>query len=591
VDTFNFSFSEDTPEDASQTPNEGADPASSAPSPAPAKDPFDFDDFGLDLEPEPDPLALRHSASDPFGADVFSLNQTPSSSALSASAAPLETPLELDPNAHLRLDDVLSPGDEAEFPDLSLAPSSEFSLDADPLAFDDLSPPPSETATEQQKPQQLLAYESALDSEPLFAIEPSPTPAFEPTPTSEPALALEPTPTSEPALALEPPAFEPPALEPATSFEPTPALEALQAITVSAAVEPTISAAPRKRFLTQDEPYGEVTPHHGRLRVAVVGASGIGFNHARWFDKHAGDIVAFLGSSEESIEGTSQKLEAELGHAVPGFSDLEQLLVQTQPQAVCIASPPALHFAQALTCLEAGAHVLCEKPLVYAQNRSKRENSDGARELLKTATKKQLVLASQLQYGAATPILCRLAGVTPLEVGDFAMEIETTNPRASRDPKELWVDLGPHPLSVAQFLMGESAELVEETLQVQPASSGGSTEVSVRFGVRGEGGRLLMCRAIVRSFEPDAEAREPRRRFAFNGRIVQYKGVKLADNTYIAQYVSPDGYISHYPDPVDFLVGNFVRTCWGDDQLVLSSAQSVQNLDWLLTIGDKIERP
>ncbi len=557
VDTFNFSFFEDKPEDASPTGDESAHSASSEPSPAPTpteKDPFDFGDFDRASEAE-------DSASDPFAPDAFSLDDAPSPGVFSVASAPSESALELDPNAHMNLDDVLTPGAEAEFPDLSLAPPDE-----DPLAFSDLSLSSYEAATEEQiptfepsvTPQHTLAPELALAE---------PAPSFEPVSTSQGTLAPELIPT----------------------FEPTPALEALQAISVSPAAEPTIPATPRKRFLTQDEPYGEVAPHRGRLRVAVLGASGIGFNHTHWLDKHGCEVVAFLGSSDESIANTAQKLEAESGHVLPGFSDLEQLLSQTQPQAVCIASPPSLHFAQALTCLEAGAHVLCEKPLVYAQGRSKRENRDGARELLKIATKNDLVLAAQLQYGSATPILCRLAGVTPFEVGDFAMEIETTNPRSSRDPKELWVDLGPHPLSVAQFLAGENAELVEETLQVQPARSDSSTEVSVRFGVRCEGGRLLMCRAIVRSFEPSGEEpRQPRRRFAFNGRIVQYNGVKLTDGTYIAQYISPDGYISHYPDPVDFLVGNFVRTCWGDDQLVLSSAQGVQNLDWLLTIGDKI---
>ncbi len=549
MDTFNFSFFEDKPEDASQTQGEAAasapsDVPHSEPSPPPAspeKDPFDFGDFDL--------------AAAPLATDAFSLDE-PGTPALSTSLESEANALEFDPNAHLALNDVFAPVDKAEFPDLALSPEPH-APDLDPLAFDALDFPPSPNATE------------APDTPP----EPQLSPTFELTPT----LSLEPVPELEPGLSIEP----------APTLEAAPAPAASQPMKASVS-DPTISEPPRRRYLTQDEPFGEVAPRRDRLRIAILGASGIGFNHASWLDKHAGEIVGFLGSSEDTIADTAQKLETELGHTVPGFSDLATLLSQTLPQAVCVASPPALHFAQAQACLEAGAHVLCEKPLVYIAGRSKRENRDGARELLKTATKKNLVLATQLQYGAATPILCRLAGVTPFEVGDFAMEIETANPRASRDPKELWVDLGPHPLSVAQFLAGENAELVEETLQVQPLRSDSSTEVSVRFGVRCEGGRLLMCRAIVRAFDQSGEAREPRRRFAFNGRVVQYNGVRMTDGTYIAQYISPDGYISHYPDPVDFLVGNFVRSCWGDDQLVLSSAQGVQNLDWLLTISDKI---
>lgn len=530
MDTFNFSFFEDKPENASHTPGEAPasphpDALQSEPAPAAKEDPFDLTDFDF--------------ASDPFASDPFAGDDSfdePAAPSHPASALLEDDALELDPNAHLALGNVLDPQAVAEFPDLTTTPGVQDALDLDPLAFDVSSLAP-----------------NALEAPSLEELAP---------------LSLESAPMLPLALSVEP------------AQEPVPSPPAKVPV-----LNPTISEPPRRRYLTQDEPYGEVAPRRDRLRVAVLGASGIGFNHALWLDKHAGEIVGFLGSSEGTIAETARKLEAELGHAVPGFSDLEGLLSQTQPQAVCIASPPALHFGQALSCLEAGAHVLCEKPLVYIAGRSKRENLDGARELLRTATKKQLVLASQLQYGAATPILCRLAGVTPFEVGDFAMEIETLNPHASRDPKELWIDLGAHPLSIAQFLAGENAELVEETLQVQALSSESGAEVSARFGVRCEGGRLLMCRAIVRALATGSEAR---RRFAFNGRIVQYNGVRMTDGTYIAQYISPDGYISHYPDPVDFLIGNFTRSCWGDDQLVISPAQGVQNLDWLLSIADRI---
>ena len=115
-----------------------------------------------------------------------------------------------------------------------------------------------------------------------------------------------------------------------------------------------------------------------------------------------------------------------------------------------------------------------------------------------------------------------------------------------------------------------------------------ATEIASRFGIACEGGRLMMCRSIVRWFDKIVDNREPRRRFAFNGRVVQYSGVKSPDGTYMAQYVAPDGYISHYSDPVDYLVGNFVRSCWNEDELLLSAEQGVQNLEWLLTTADKL---
>jgi len=526
VDTFNFSFFEDKPETAPAPADQAAPPAHTTPAAASPAEASD-DPFGFgDFDFASDPLAPDALASTPPAPIVKSAPPA-------EPTVPSVPPLEFDPNAHYSSDELpafdqtQSEGLTEEFPDLALAPSLSAPSDPDPFSFDT----PAPDATESFDNQSLLpAYD---DSPSLLVNAPAP---------------------------------------PATDSEDA----------------PKVPAGLRRRFLTADDPHAELAPKRDRLRIAVLGASGIGLNHARWMDKHAGEVVAFLGSSDDSISETATRLEAELGHPVPGFSDVDALLKQTNPQAVCIATPPALHFGQALSCLEAGAHVLCEKPLVYFAGRSQRENRDGARELLKTATKRNLVLATQLQYGAATPILCRLAGVTPFEVGDFAMELETVNPRLGLDPKNVWIELGPHPLSVAQFLAGENAQLADDTLQVSVTRGEGTSEVMVRFGVRCEGGRLLMCRVIVRALDVSQTAHEPSRRVAFNGRVVSYNGVKLADGSYIAQYISPDSYISHYPDPVDFLVGNFIRTCWGDDQLVISPAQGVQNLEWLLNIADKV---
>jgi len=526
VDTFNFSFFEDKPETAPAPAEEATSSANTAPSAAsPAEASGDpFNFGGFDF------------ASDPLAPDALppTLPVPASVSAPPAVAeVPSVPPLEFDPNAHYSSDelpafDQTQSGELTEdFPDLALAMPISASPAPDPLSFE----MSASDATQSFESQSLLpAYDGSLS--PLVS-----------------------------ASAPQDAAFDD---------------------------APKVPAGLRRRFVTADDPHAEVAPKRDRLRIAVLGASGIGLNHARWMDKHAGEVVAFLGSSSDSVAETAARLEAELGHAVPGFSDIDALLKQVSPQAVCIATPPALHFGQALSCLEAGAHVLCEKPLVYIAGRSKRENRDGARELLKTATKRNLVLATQLQYGAATPILCRLAGVTPFEVGDFAMELETVNPRLGLDAKNVWIELGPHPLSIAQFLAGENAQLADDTLQVSVTRGDQTSEVSVRFGVRCEGGRLLMCRVIVRAFDALVTGHEPSRRVAFNGRVVSYNGVKMADGSYLAQYVSADGYISHYPDPVDFLVGNFIRTCWGDDQLVISPAQGVQNLEWLLNIADKV---
>ena len=256
-------------------------------------------------------------------------------------------------------------------------------------------------------------------------------------------------------------------------------------------------------------------------RVAILGASGIGKNHARWFHGNGCQVVGFLGSSADSTAQTESDLTGDFSFEGTAYTDLGELLTDQAPDIVCVATPPPLHFGHVLQCLEAGAHVLCEKPLVYAPTRKFRENRDGAKELVKVAAKKNLTLGTQLQYGAATPILCKLAGLSPHDVGDFAMELETLNANSPRDPRELWIDLGPHPISVAQVLAGPQAQLAEETIRFEPHQDDDKTEVVVRFGINCADGRLLMVRAVVRALR-SANKRKPRRRFSFNGHAVSY---------------------------------------------------------------------
>src|SRR5258708_2351883 len=53
---------------------------------------------------------------------------------------------------------------------------------------------------------------------------------------------------------------------------------------------------------------------------------------------------------------------ADFGFAL--FPDLASLLRATTPDIVVVATPPDTHFALVRDALEAGAHVVCEKPFM-----------------------------------------------------------------------------------------------------------------------------------------------------------------------------------------------------------------------------------
>lgn len=92
-------------------------------------------------------------------------------------------------------------------------------------------------------------------------------------------------------------------------------------------------------------------------RVVVVGCGSIGQRHARLLAAR-GDIALELCELEpEQLAKTRETVGP-----VPTYDSFERAL-ESRPDAVLIATPIPAHAPQVIGALEAGAHVLCEKPL------------------------------------------------------------------------------------------------------------------------------------------------------------------------------------------------------------------------------------
>ena len=81
-------------------------------------------------------------------------------------------------------------------------------------------------------------------------------------------------------------------------------------------------------------------------------------------------IPAILSEPRSRLAGlvTREPAKAE-PYGVPGWPDLEQALRSCAAEAVYVATPVYLHAAQTIASLDAGRHVLCEKPMAmhYAE--------------------------------------------------------------------------------------------------------------------------------------------------------------------------------------------------------------------------------
>ncbi len=95
------------------------------------------------------------------------------------------------------------------------------------------------------------------------------------------------------------------------------------------------------------------------LRVLVVGCGNMGASHALAYHLMDGVEICGLVSTGKSKE----VLNAKLGGGYPLYSDYEEALRTTNPDAVCISTYPDTHERFAILALEKGCHVFIEKPI------------------------------------------------------------------------------------------------------------------------------------------------------------------------------------------------------------------------------------
>jgi predicted dehydrogenase len=310
-----------------------------------------------------------------------------------------------------------------------------------------------------------------------------------------------------------------------------------------------------------------------KLQVAIIGASGIGKNHAKWFDKHGCNVSFFLGSSPASVQQTTAMLEEKSGIRARGFWDIEELLLQPL-DAVCVASPPALHYNHVKACLSANLPVLCEKPLVYDGTLSSSTMIDQANALVDLAERRKVLLGTQMQYAVIADHLLEMVGNRPLQ--RFEMVMETKNLKPGRDFEQIWIELAPHPLSVLQQLGGPHAQIENISCEIS------SMETNADFIMTAHRRDPIEVHITTRC-APHAQV--PLRRFILNDCNINYFG-RNNEHGQFHSYLVKRGKEEELPDFVDLLVENFVHACQGKELLKVTGAHGAQNVAWMLEILD-----
>lgn len=120
-------------------------------------------------------------------------------------------------------------------------------------------------------------------------------------------------------------------------------------------------------------------------RFALIGCGNIASRHADQI-RNAGKLVAVCDKDLPKAGSFAEK------YGVKAYSEMSELLAAERPDIAVICTPNGLHAAHSILALEAGCHVLCEKPLAITVS--------DARRMLETAAQcsKKLFVVKQNRY-------------------------------------------------------------------------------------------------------------------------------------------------------------------------------------------------
>jgi UDP-N-acetylglucosamine 3-dehydrogenase len=190
-----------------------------------------------------------------------------------------------------------------------------------------------------------------------------------------------------------------------------------------------------------------------KMRAAVIGVGAMGRHHVRIYNELEDvELVAVVDVDQEQAEREARR------YRVPVYGDYIRTLEETEPDLVSVAVPTSLHCEVTLAALDAGAHVLVEKPIAASLE-------DGQR-MIQCATEKGRVLTVghierfnpavvELSHRLCEEELGRIFSIHARRLGTFPARIRDVG---------VTVDLATHELDIMRYLLqSEVSRLYAET--------------------------------------------------------------------------------------------------------------------------------
>ncbi|AOV08642.1 dehydrogenase [Sporosarcina ureilytica] len=199
------------------------------------------------------------------------------------------------------------------------------------------------------------------------------------------------------------------------------------------------------------------------LKVAVIGCGSIAKNrHLGEFDHNPNvEIVAVCDIVEERVQEVAEQ------YGVKAYTNYEDVLKIEEIDAVSVCLPNYLHAPVSIAALEAGKHVLCEKPMATSI-----EEADAMIEAAKKNDRKLMIAHNQRFVSSHQKARALIESGEVGKIFSFRSAFGHGGPETwSADGKDSWFfkkdeafigamgDLGVHKTDLLRYLLGE--EFVE----------------------------------------------------------------------------------------------------------------------------------
>ncbi len=184
------------------------------------------------------------------------------------------------------------------------------------------------------------------------------------------------------------------------------------------------------------------------VKTAVVGLGNIGNIHASVYtEDDLAELVAVCDIIPERADEAASK------YGVPAYYSVDEMLDNIDVEVISVASAGTEnggdHYTPVMQCLEAGKHVLCEKPIS--------NNIENARAMVAKADEKNVYFGIDLNHRFVPPAAKAKEWVDEGKLGDLLlinMTMWINNPNESSPWFHLKA-LHPHSLDIMRYFCGE----------------------------------------------------------------------------------------------------------------------------------------